>query len=364
MSISRVRNWNPGDVLTAFDLNAEFNNIIANPVALWSPAQQNVNFNGRIVTWDSGGVSTSNSTAASGLLFSPGMKSGAPGTVTGSQLDIATQTFSDTNTAASGTATKFASTVIHAPTLSAANLTVTTTDAATLYVDGPVVTGTNETITNPWAVWANGPARFGGAVQFDAGTQGAYSPWSTGDIKPTFKITADAGWVLMNDGTLGDASSGGTARANADTSALFSLLWTNIPALTISGGRGGSAASDYAAHKTITLPLALGRAFFGAGAGAGLTSRTLGASLGGEDAIVPLHNHNTTEAPHSHPNSSALPVGVGSGDNTPGNGVSTLQSNGASTSTAVTGLTINNTGVSTTGQRMPPATFINVMIKL
>jgi len=51
---------------------------------------------------------------------------------------------------------------------------------------------------------------------------------TTGDAKLTFKTAADAGWVFMDDGTIGDASSGATTRANADTSSLFSLFWTNI----------------------------------------------------------------------------------------------------------------------------------------
>ena len=50
------------------------------------------------------------------------------------------------------------------------------------------------------------------------------SSFTTGDVKTTLKTTADAGWVMMNDGTIGDASSGGTTRANADTQALFGLL--------------------------------------------------------------------------------------------------------------------------------------------
>ena len=32
--------------------------------------------------------------------------------------------------------------------------------------------------------------------------------FTTGDIKLTLKTTADAGWAMFNDGTIGDASSG------------------------------------------------------------------------------------------------------------------------------------------------------------
>lgn len=38
MSLARVKTWIPGDILTASDLNAEFNNVINNPVSLISNA--------------------------------------------------------------------------------------------------------------------------------------------------------------------------------------------------------------------------------------------------------------------------------------------------------------------------------------
>lgn len=121
---------------------------------------------------------------------------------------------------------------------------------------------------------------------------------TTGDVKPTFKAAADAGWVMLDDKTIGDASSSATGRANADTAALFALLWTNCAnaQCAVSGGRGASAAADFAAHKTIALPKALGRAFASAGAGSGLTSRVLGLTTGAEThalsvAELAAHTH-------------------------------------------------------------------------
>jgi hypothetical protein len=49
----------------------------------------------------------------------------------------------------------------------------------------------------------------------------------------------------------------------ADTSALFLYLWGADANLAVSGGRGGSAAADYAANKTIALPDWRGRALAG-----------------------------------------------------------------------------------------------------
>lgn len=45
MSLARVKTWNPGDVLTAADLNGEFNNILNNPISLASPTTGPINFN-------------------------------------------------------------------------------------------------------------------------------------------------------------------------------------------------------------------------------------------------------------------------------------------------------------------------------
>jgi hypothetical protein len=82
----------------------------------------------------------------------------------------------------------------------------------------------------------------------------------TGDIKFGLYSSAPAGWVKMDGGTIGNASSGAT-RANADTAALFAVLWaldaTDSPILTSAGAgstRGASAAADYAANKRLTVP--------------------------------------------------------------------------------------------------------------
>lgn len=162
--------------------------------------------------------------------------------------------------------------------------------------------------------------------------------FSTGDVKLTWKTTADSGWVMVNDGTIGDASSGATTRANADTSALFTLLWTNFAdgQAAVSTGRGASAAADFAAHKTIALPKALGRVIGAAGAGSGLTSRTLGVTVGSE-----THTHTgTTEA-----NGANITTASNSGQNTaPGSHTHTFTTDA--------------------GSSMPPTVFWNVMVKL
>lgn len=62
MALGRVRSWNDGDVLFAADQNAEFNNILNNPIALISPTTGPINFNGEAHT----GLAPSALTASSG----------------------------------------------------------------------------------------------------------------------------------------------------------------------------------------------------------------------------------------------------------------------------------------------------------
>lgn len=193
------------------------------------------------------------------------------------------------------------------------------------------------------------------------------SAWATGDVKVTLKTTADPGWVLMDDKTIGDASSSATGRANADTEGLFTLLWTNTAdaECAVSTGRGASASADFAAHKTIALPKALGRTLAVYGAGSGLTSRALAKSLGSEDAINVSHTHTGTTASdgaHTHIYDQG---GAGATNNGyTGTGIhdpaASTSSNGAHTHT----FTTDSSGSSGTGANMPPTTFLNVMVKL
>lgn len=109
----------------------------------------------------------------------------------------------------------------------------------------------------------------------------------TGVVQGFRLTTAPAGWIKENGGTVGNAVSGGTTRANADTEALFTLLWqqfsnTILPIQT-SGGvittRGVSAAADFAANKR--MPLFDSRSQFHRGADDGLgydTGLTVGAT--------------------------------------------------------------------------------------
>lgn len=182
----------------------------------------------------------------------------------------------------------------------------------------------------------------------------------TGDVKTSFATAAPLGWVAMNDGSIGSASSAATTRANIDTFPLFALLYVGVSDTfaPVSGGRTApgntyaAAVTDYAANKLLTLPLSLGRALAGAGAGAGLTSRSLGQSVGEE-----THLQTTAElAAHTHTFSAGINFinsAVGGG------GTPTYREDGGGTA-----LTINSNGSSTPFNVMQPTSFMNVYIKL
>ena len=113
--------------------------------------------------------------------------------------------------------------------------------------------------------------------------------WETGDYRISSRATTSLpGWVKVDDGTIGNAASGGTTRANADTADLFAHLWSTFSdaICPVSTGRGVTAAADFAAGKTIKLSAMLGRALVVAGAGSGLTSRALGDKTGTETSTA------------------------------------------------------------------------------
>lgn len=88
------------------------------------------------------------------------------------------------------------------------------------------------------------------------------SPFKTGmTIIHEDSTLPTGGWVWANGQTIGDASSGATGRANADTVTLFTQIWTAFPnsvrPIQDSSGaastRGANATADYAAHKRLPL---------------------------------------------------------------------------------------------------------------
>jgi microcystin-dependent protein len=198
--------------------------------------------------------------------------------------------------------------------------------------------------------------------------------FTTGDAKLTFKTSADTGWIMAADQTIGNTSSGATY-ANVLAQALYTLLWNNISNTyaPVTGGRGGSAAADWAAQKPLQLTLMLGRALAISGTGSGLTARALGQNLGEETHLLstgemPAHNHGVTDPTHTHTiaEEGAGQATVGSIAGSGGNSYVTPAGGpfGGQIGSSATGVTIQNAGGGAVHNNMQPTSFLNVMIKL
>lgn len=122
----------------------------------------------------------------------------------------------------------------------------------------------------------------------------------TGQIGFFDRSTAPPGWVKAAGETVGNASSGATERADADTENLFALIWNEFDntarPIEDSGGtpttRGASAAADFAAGKRLPVADARGRAVRALDDGAGIdTGRALGSV---QDDALQDHTHFET----------------------------------------------------------------------
>lgn len=145
-----------------------------------------------------------------------------------------------------------------------------------------------------------------------AAVQAALCP--TGTVVAWVGITtAPSGWLFLDGTSIGNASSAATGRANADTETLFTLLYNAMAdaQAPVSGGRGASAAADFAANKRLTLPNAKGRTIAGkessesniTTAVSGFSGATMGATGGSQShtltsAEMPSHTH--TQDAHTH----------------------------------------------------------------
>ena len=164
-----------------------------------------------------------------------------------------------------------------------------------------------EMASDPPRLWCGVPASIdpSGRVRIDrpGGTLGA-GAFKTGDTKLTLRTVAKPGWIMLDDGTIGDAESGATTRAHDDCRNLFYALW-GFTHLEVLPARGADPVEDWEAHKQVRLPRQLGRAVIGAGQGAGLTDRKLGYWYGEESHYPTLaemvqHTHSPYDPTHTH----------------------------------------------------------------
>lgn len=212
------------------------------------------------------------------------------------------------------------------------------------------------------------------------------NPYVTGDLLMwAFNTIRSGGWVWLNGTTVGNAASNATGRANADTAAMFAMLWTDysnavLPIVDSAGNpstRGISAAADYAANKAMPVPDYRGRSFFGidnmggaAAAGritnaeSAIAGTTLGASGGVQSVALTqnqngahlhsgvtdpagIHTHTVYQLGADNPNGS----GGGRVQSSPGDMDQTSGPAGSHTHTFST----STSGAGQTHQNMPPA---------
>lgn len=117
----------------------------------------------------------------------------------------------------------------------------------------------------------------------------------SGVILPYSGVTPPTSWVLCNGGTIGNATSGGTLRANADTINLYTILWNGFAnaqlAIQDSAGtattRGASALLDFNANKRLPVPDLRGRALFGCDTmGTNAAGRIANTGFGGSSTVT------------------------------------------------------------------------------
>ena len=188
----------------------------------------------------------------------------------------------------------------------------------------------------------------------DAGIEGA--SFQTGFMVPAMRgATPPNGWILYDDGSIGNAASGATNRANADTFDLYVQIWDNYSntVAPVATGRGVSAAADFAANKALTLPLGAGRAIGVAGSGSGLTARTAGDTTGAETVLLTANQSGIRAHDHD------LLIGGGS---VGAAGLSTFGSTTTPDDTRINNATAAN--AASAHSVMQPTTFHNWFIRL
>ena len=215
----------------------------------------------------------------------------------------------------------------------------------------------------------------GGAItSFNEISDGAYAATPGAALTQSFTTGSGTASTLTITTT---GLAGGLYYSNAAAQALFTLLWTNFHDYfcPVVGGRGGSAAADWAAHKGIRVPRAVGRVLGIAGTGVSLTARNLGQILGDEHLAYhahaltdPTHSHSVNDPTHTHyaPSQSSGSDGgpVIAASNNPNTSATIYTaSTGISLNANSTGITINAAGTGY-GGNMQPTLFINWMIKL
>jgi len=192
---------------------------VANVFSMWRGTVTNTNSasTSRLIDLRVGSTIIASISRVGQLMLTPQAYASGPSTLMeGAWFNIASATYTDNMTAASGTAPRFIAYAFQRPAIAAGNSSVTTTRAATVFIASAPVAGDNMTLTNRYALWVDqGNSLFGGGVDVLGNP-----PASRGYLH---------GLTLSNDGSdatndfdvaVGVARDGSNARTMQLTSAL------------------------------------------------------------------------------------------------------------------------------------------------
>jgi hypothetical protein len=109
--------------------------------------------------------------------------------------------FTDSSTTASGTQSVFSTSEFKQTTLKALNTSVTTTDASTVYIAGPVVAGANQTITNNRALHVEtGNTKLGGNLEVTGSINSSANLTLQGTLDVNGQSFLDQVTIVTDDG--------------------------------------------------------------------------------------------------------------------------------------------------------------------
>lgn len=203
----------------------------------------------------------------------------------------------------------------------------------------------------------------------DAGGAGWVNPpglMGTGHWQHRPVSTAISGWIISNGTSIGNAGSGATQFASITAAFAYAYLWNNFSntQCPVIGGRGATAAADFAAGKPIGTYNMQGIGVIGVdgmgGTPTGLLtgvpvvsgSVTQAGSIIGENlhSLIAAengpHSHTITDTGHLHATTNVSNNNIGSGGYS-GTGNLAAVNTATNTGTSVTGISINSQGSGT-----------------
>lgn len=171
----------------------QFRQLSASAAQIREPSNNTLVFTGFDILFQTGTPATSVSIGSAGSIrLGRSAASLSAWGLSGAILQTDAQTYTNNSTAGSGTAASAVFSSFAQPTLAATNSSVTTTDAATVYIAAAPANGTNMTITNPYALWIDaGSFRLDGTTGAGAGAGTLTNAPSAGDPDKWIPINSD-----------------------------------------------------------------------------------------------------------------------------------------------------------------------------